>query len=81
MKQAVKLEAQGFGGVLQVMCIKGGPITQLEAQEMARIMEEATRDCAKSDIILRYTITEVSYSGFVQQFAPQTILRPEPEPS
>ena len=37
VKQAVKLEAQGFDGELDIICIKGGFITQLEAAEMDRI--------------------------------------------
>ena len=45
-KQAVKLESQGFDGELDVICIKGGFITQLEAAEMEGIMSEAKEDCA-----------------------------------
>ena len=41
VKQAVKLECQSFDGTLDVTCIKGGFITQLEAEEMERIMAEA----------------------------------------
>merc|ERR1711969_398114 len=70
VKQAVKLESQGFDGVLDVTCIQGGFITQLEAAEMERIMREATGDCAKSGITVRYAITEVSYCEFLSEYEP-----------
>lgn len=53
MKQAVKLECQSFDGTLDVICIKGVFITQLEAAEMAQIMADAQSDCAKSGISVR----------------------------
>eukprot|EP01045_Picozoa_sp_COSAG04_P004677 COSAG04_NODE_208_length_20334_cov_13.999852_1_plen_2534_part_10 len=80
VKQAVKLEAQGFSGVLDIICIKGGPITQLEAEEMDRIMREAASDCAKSGIAVtaegdgakkgggcEYVITKLSYHDFLRE--------------
>lgn len=70
VKQAVKLESQGFDGELNVTCIQGGFITQLEAAEMERIMVEATSDCAKSGIEVRYVITEVSYYEFLMEYEP-----------
>eukprot|EP01051_Picozoa_sp_SAG22_P010368 SAG22_NODE_931_length_6450_cov_2.817981_3_plen_119_part_00 len=78
----MKLEAQNFDGVLEVTCIEGGPITQLEAQEMARIMKEATRDCAKSGISVQYSISLVSFYEFLQQHDPTPaggVREPEPE--
>eukprot|EP01045_Picozoa_sp_COSAG04_P061738 COSAG04_NODE_31872_length_254_cov_0.941935_1_plen_77_part_10 len=30
-KKALSMESQGFDGVIEVICIKGGPITQVEA--------------------------------------------------
>ena len=70
VKQAAKLESQGFRGVLDVTCIRGGPITQLEAAEMSRIMKEATSDCAKSGISLNYEISYVSYREFLLEYEP-----------
>jgi hypothetical protein len=70
VKQAAKLESQGFRGVLDVTCIRGGPITQLEAAEMERIMKDATRDCAKSGITLKYEISYVSYREFLREYDP-----------
>jgi hypothetical protein len=65
VKQAVKLESQGFDGVLDVTCIRGGPITRLEAEEMGRIMQDAKSDCAKSGISVTYEISYVSYREFL----------------
>eukprot|EP01043_Picozoa_sp_COSAG02_P022472 COSAG02_NODE_1169_length_14132_cov_85.570187_6_plen_1172_part_00 len=70
VKQAVKLESQGFGGVLDIACIRGGPITRLEAQEMPRIMEQAKSDCAKSGISVKYEISHVSYHKFLLEYEP-----------
>ena len=33
---------------MQVICINGGPITQVEQEEMPRILSEARSDAAKS---------------------------------
>ena len=68
VKAIVKIESQGFGGTLNVTCIKGGPITQLEAAEMARIMEEAKSDCLMSGIAVRYQITKMSYCDFLAKY-------------
>ena len=37
---------------------------------MERIMVEATGDCAKSNIEVRYEITEVSYCEFLTEYEP-----------
>ena len=60
----------GFDGELDIICIKGGFITQLEAAEMDRIMTEATADCRKSGIDVRYKITEVSFYDFLSEYEP-----------
>ena len=68
MKAIVKVEAQGFDGTLNVTCIEGGPITQLEAAEMPRIMEQAKGDCSMSGITVRYQITKMSYCDFLAKY-------------
>ena len=68
VKQAVKLESQGFDGELEIICIKGGFITQLEAAKMEQIMTEATADCLKSDINVKYKIKKVSYLQFLLEY-------------
>ena len=37
---------------------------------MEQIMTEATSDCAKSGIVVKYAITEVSYYGFLSEYEP-----------
>ncbi len=59
VKAIVKIESQGFDGTLNVTCIEGGPITQLD--EMPRIMEEAKGDCSMSGITVRYQITKINW--------------------
>ena len=68
VKQAVKLESQGFEGELEIICIKGGFITALEAAEMQNIMTEATTDCLKSGIKVKYRIKKVSYLEFLLEY-------------
>jgi len=70
VKQTVKLESQGFPGELEIICIKGGFVTQLEAAEMENIMTEATADCLKSEIDVKYRITEVSFYDFLSEYEP-----------
>ena len=70
VKQTVKLESQGFPGELEIICIKGGFVTQLEAAEMENIMAEATADCLKSEIAVKYRITEVSFYDFLSGYEP-----------
>ena len=64
----MKVESQGFDGTLNVTCIEGGSITQLEAAEMDRIMEEAKRDCSMSGITVRYQITKMPYCDFLAKY-------------
>jgi serine/threonine protein kinase len=68
VKAIVKVESQGFDGTLNVTCIEGGSITQLEAAEMARIMEEAKRDCSMSGVTVRYQITKMPYCDFLAKY-------------
>jgi hypothetical protein len=86
VKQAVKIESQGYDGVLDVICIQGGFITALEAAEMERIMIEAQSDCEKSGIKVLYTVCEVSYYEFLSEYeqvgaGELVIPSDEPQPS
>jgi hypothetical protein len=73
--------------VLEIICIRGGVITQLEAAEMEQIMAEAKCDCAKSGIAVRFQITVVSYCDFLSEYDPASteghawLLEPEPAES
>eukprot|EP01043_Picozoa_sp_COSAG02_P048618 COSAG02_NODE_4793_length_4973_cov_2.768158_2_plen_241_part_00 len=68
VKQAIKLECQGFDGTLDIVCITGGPITQLERAEMDTILTEARSDCGKFGIEVKYVITEMQYGEFLAQY-------------
>ena len=72
VKQAAKLESQGYGGVLDVTCIHGGAITRLEAKEMEQIMQDAKSDCAKSGISVNYEISYISYREFLLEYDPSS---------
>jgi hypothetical protein len=82
VKGAVKALSQSFDGELEIICLQGGFITQVEAAEMPRIMAEAKRDCAQSDVTVKYTITEMSYYDFLSEYEPMAtdLEQPKPDP-
>ena len=67
-KAQIKIETQGFDGVLVVLCLEGGVVTQVEAEEMAAIVNDARRDAAKSQLKLRIQLVTMSYSDFVKEY-------------
>ncbi len=64
------VESQGFSGLLEIICIQGGTITQVEAEEMAKIVKAALADAAKSGVQCRVQLTQMSYFDFLQRFDP-----------
>ena len=48
----------------------GGTITQVEAEEMAKIVKAALADAAKSGVQCRVQLTQMSYFDFLQKFDP-----------
>eukprot|EP01047_Picozoa_sp_COSAG01_P059771 COSAG01_NODE_7226_length_3297_cov_3.568793_3_plen_421_part_00 len=46
---------------LEVVCLNGGPITQVEQREMPRILEGAVRDCRAKGVTLVYSMRCVDY--------------------
>jgi hypothetical protein len=84
-------ESQHFDGLLEILCIRGGFVTQVEAQEMEQIMREAESDAARSGVRCRFKLTTLSYFEFLAEY--QSVLsggspspgcgaaaEPEPEP-
>ena len=59
-----------FDGLLELICIHGGPITTVEAQEMPRILADAAHDASLggAEIRCEFKITEMSYCDFLRQF-------------
>jgi hypothetical protein len=55
VKKFLSAEAQGSTGALPVICINGGMVTQVEQEEMPRILSEAAGDAQKSGVSLRYS--------------------------
>ena len=67
-KKALIMEAQTHGGTQQVICIDGGTITQVEQEEMPRILSEAASDAAKSGVCLNTNMRTMSYVVFIEEF-------------
>ena len=53
---------------LEVVCINGGPITQVEQEEMATILADAKADAAKSDVPMSTSMATMSYCQFLASF-------------
>ena len=50
---------------LRLLCIRGGPISQLEAREIkANLVEDAQRDMATRGVDLRVEVVETSFDEF-----------------
>jgi ankyrin repeat protein len=69
VKKFLSAEAQGFDGTQVIICIDGGTVTQVEQQEMSRILAEATADAKKSGVVLRTRMQTMSYCEFLRRFA------------
>eukprot|EP01043_Picozoa_sp_COSAG02_P054804 COSAG02_NODE_6264_length_3694_cov_140.769402_2_plen_841_part_00 len=69
VKRCILLELQGFKGRLELVCIKGGPVTQVEAQEMQFLVEDAKKDAELNQIVVecQIDITYTSYHDFVKE--------------
>ena len=50
MKRCIALESQNFDGLLELICIHGGPITTVEAQEMPRILADAAHEVVDAGV-------------------------------
>ena len=73
-KAQMNLECQTFDGTLDVICIKGGPITDVEHEEMDRIVEEARQDAAKNGIQTNVQVKKISYYEFLHDYDPESVL-------
>jgi hypothetical protein len=69
VKKFLSAEAQGFDDTQVIICIDGGTVTQVEQQEMSRILAEATADAKKSGVVLRTRMQTMSYCEFLRRFA------------
>lgn len=72
VKQTIKLECQGFDGVLDIVDIHGGPISQLQSDALRMSIEEAIYDCVKFGIntTVKYTLTQIQYGTFLAEYEP-----------
>eukprot|EP01049_Picozoa_sp_SAG25_P002190 SAG25_NODE_112_length_14924_cov_13.606476_6_plen_544_part_00 len=72
VKAQMILECQTFGGTLDVICIQGGPITDVEHEEMEAIVQEAICDAAKNKIQTNIQLKKVSYNDFLLEYDPRS---------
>ena len=53
---------------MRLICIKGGPITNLEQQEMNTIANEVEKQLGEINIRARISVEFVSYANFAHDF-------------
>eukprot|EP00928_Gymnodinium_smaydae_P045347 TRINITY_DN30241_c0_g1_i1.p1 TRINITY_DN30241_c0_g1~~TRINITY_DN30241_c0_g1_i1.p1 ORF type:complete len:1440 (+),score=237.39 TRINITY_DN30241_c0_g1_i1:90-4409(+) len=80
VKACAFVECQNFDGVVEVVCIHGGPITQVEQKEMPSIIRDARFDAGKSGVRCAIDIRYVNYhslrSHLVEGIALQDSIAP-----
>eukprot|EP00928_Gymnodinium_smaydae_P038963 TRINITY_DN2673_c0_g1_i1.p1 TRINITY_DN2673_c0_g1~~TRINITY_DN2673_c0_g1_i1.p1 ORF type:complete len:646 (+),score=122.36 TRINITY_DN2673_c0_g1_i1:82-2019(+) len=66
VKTCVTVECQNFGGVLDVICIAGGPITQVEQRAMPSIIRNAKYDAQLAGIRCAINIRYMNFNDLKQ---------------
>ena len=79
-KRTISVESQGFDGVLTIVCINGGTITTVEGEEMQKVIVDAKKDAAKSDLKVRIELRTMEYCDFLREFDASPEPEPAPEP-
>ena len=51
-----------------LVCLQGGMITQIEQEEMPRLLSEAKSDAEKSGVKLLYSSRNMSYCEFLEDY-------------
>eukprot|EP01048_Picozoa_sp_COSAG05_P002455 COSAG05_NODE_101_length_19100_cov_24.260144_8_plen_357_part_00 len=67
-KALTMIQQERPGALLIVLCINGGPITQVEQLEMAAILSDAKTDAAKSGVSLLTELRTMSYHAFLKSY-------------
>ena len=67
-KRCILMEAQNFSGTIELICINGGQISQVEASEMPRILAEAIHDADLSEVEIscEFKISKMAYFDFTE---------------
>jgi hypothetical protein len=75
-KRAIILECQHFHGMLDVVCIEGGPITGIEHQAIGEIIKDAKTDAGIYGVQCRIQRSHLSYADFLYQYGAGSDTRP-----
>lgn len=67
-KKVLAVESQHFDGIVLCVCIKGGPITDVEHMEMSSIIADAKKDAEKSGVTCRIERKDMSYAAFLHEY-------------
>eukprot|EP01045_Picozoa_sp_COSAG04_P017588 COSAG04_NODE_1565_length_6321_cov_5.077306_9_plen_546_part_00 len=64
----IKFASQEFEGVLAIVCINGGLITQVEGEEMQKIVNKTKQNASKFRIKCRIELRIMEYCDFLQEY-------------
>jgi hypothetical protein len=67
-KRAIILECQHFHGLLDVVCIEGGPVTRIEHEAISAIIKDAKADAGEYGTRCRIRCECLSYADFLYQY-------------
>jgi serine/threonine protein kinase len=73
IKGEVKLLAQLHAGKIKLVCIEGGPISQLEAKTMAQLKNEVAADLQQKGVTPNIEVVVISFMEFKVAYPPQSI--------
>ena len=68
VKRVMSTECQGFTGVVEAVCIRGGIVTQVEEEEMDAILRDARVDARKNGVVCRIEKRTLSYAQFRTEY-------------
>ena len=67
-KAQMRLACQAFDGTVEIICLKGGLVTDVEQEEMDTIIADGIKDAEKSGVECKIEKKVMSFYSFVQEY-------------
>ena len=67
-KAQMKLACQAFDGLVEIICLKGGLVTDVEQEEMDTIIADGIQDAKKSGVECQIERKDMSFYTFVHEY-------------
>ena len=68
VKRTISILSQEHSGVLEIVCIRGGPITVVEAEEMPSLLKQARDDASRSGVCCEMKLTIMTFHDFLNKY-------------